>query len=422
MRRTNDLYDEYGPLPEEDRLPAELNTAQEYRNAGPEAALPVIEPVSLAEPEPVRSETEEEKDEKGFRHDLKRKLFFYPFAAVLSSVSIVFAATEFDPLYEDLLAYGHHHEYHEWTEDWTDEPTVVPPDYEDTFPDLPNKEPDFAGDYAWAGEGSEEYLFLITPEETVALHAGTYYTDKGMQIHRSVEGAEYDPETNVLTLTDFHGLDTVLEANLMGNGFTVKLVGENDVSAIRMWGAMYGGSITFTGDGSLQVNIDGNAPSIQTGVDGKPSGSTALYIQAEDSKSCLMIDREANVTLYGNPALMIHRTLMRESIYWLEPNRLVIGDVAIGSFVNEMALATDEDNNILFDEDGNVIFTTITTQEFGRRQGMDLYDCTVIGEDGAPLNLVIFTPHISHGPEYLEDPEEWEYDDPENGTAETVNR
>lgn len=66
--------------------------------------------------------------------------------------------------------------------------------------------------------------------------------------------AWYDISTNTLTLDNFTG--EVLEVNLMGNGFTINLIGENHLDELIMWGAGYGGSVTFTGTGSLTLNED----------------------------------------------------------------------------------------------------------------------------------------------------------------------
>ena len=57
-------------------------------------------------------------------------------------------------------------------------------------------------------------------------------------------GIRYDSSTNTLTLHNFTG--PLLDINLMGNGFTIKLEGENHLEMLRAWGFGYGGSVTFT--------------------------------------------------------------------------------------------------------------------------------------------------------------------------------
>ena len=76
-----------------------------------------------------------------------------------------------------------------------------------------------------------------------------------------------------------------LNANLMGNGFKLKLVGDNNLKGIVVWGFMYGGSLTVTGDGKLTL----------TGVNGEP----AIKLECENSPSCLMIDSNVTIEIKG---------------------------------------------------------------------------------------------------------------------------
>ena len=96
--------------------------------------------------------------------------------------------------------------------------------------------------------------------------------------NESIPGASYDEATNTLTLNNYTG--EFLNVNLMGNGFKLRLVGENELKGIVVWGFMYGGSLTITGDGKLTINHT-NTPGIR--------------MECESSASCLMID--SNVTL-----------------------------------------------------------------------------------------------------------------------------
>ncbi len=66
-------------------------------------------------------------------------------------------------------------------------------------------------------------------------------------------GASYDLATNTLTLTDFKG-KYVIEANAMGDDFTIRVVGECEVAYILVWGSGYGGNLTLSGSGHLVVN------------------------------------------------------------------------------------------------------------------------------------------------------------------------
>ena len=168
------------------------------------------------------------------------------------------------------------------------------------FPTLPNLDPDFAGKYAWSGLGTEEYLVVAKSSTDYAyLVAGSYYTDNGVTA-QNVSGASYDKSTNTLTLTDYHG--SFIDANLMGNGFKIKLVGDNSLDAVQIWGAMYGGSVTFTGSGTLTINKSG-------------ASATGLLLNCEESASCLMIDSGVTLDIYGDNALVISASTMETSLY-----------------------------------------------------------------------------------------------------------
>nr|MCR4727745.1 hypothetical protein [Lachnospiraceae bacterium] len=136
-----------------------------------------------------------------------------------------------------------------------------------------------------------------------------YYTDVPYETveYRNpigpIQGASYDPATNTLTLENFTG--RMIEANMMGNGFKIKLVGENHLDEIVVWGFGYGGSVTFTGDGSLTLY--------------NPGGK-ALVLEAEDSESCIMIDKGVSLDIYGDyGAVWVSRTTAKKGLYYLEP-------------------------------------------------------------------------------------------------------
>ncbi len=235
--------------------------------------------------------------------------------------------------------------------------------YDDAFPDLPNPDPDFEGNYAWSllapqpgfTGGTEEYLTV----DGVFLVAGTVYTNSGASVG-SVDGASYDKATNTLTLTDFHG--TRIEGNLMGNGFKIKLAGNSEIDELMMWGAMYGCSVTFTGDGSIRINESGNS-----------SSGSGIYFACECSKSCLMIDREATVEVFGDPAILIADSLLDTGICTLKPIRTDGGEAAHSSPTEQT-----------FDQ-------PVPGKGFVTSTG-DVYDHTVLGDGGEPSTHVVFSP------------------------------
>ena len=242
------------------------------------------------------------------------------------------------------------------------------------FPALPNLDPDFAGEYAWAGMGSEEYLVV----DSHYLHAGTYYTDRGVSFE-SLPGASYNKATNTLTLNNYHG--GFIDANLMGNGFRIELIGDNSLDQIKLWGAMYGGSATFTGSGSIKLNESGNA-----------SEGVGLYLECEDSPSCVMIDRQATVEVFGEYAIVIHRTTLEKAIYTLSPVTMTGGTYSTGEFVEYTVTVTDDNGNIVTDANGDPVTELMTVRDIAEKKGMALYDYSVVGSDGKPAKHVLFAP------------------------------
>lgn len=186
-----------------------------------------------------------------------------------------------------------------------------------SFPDLPNKDPDFAGDYAWvtkSPETSEEYLRLENSVSASFLEAGGHYKNLGVT-ETTFTGLEYDKTANTLTMEDFSASDLVLNANLMGNGFKLVLKGINRIGRIIIWGAMYGGSLTVTGEGTLIVNKD-------------MAFTEGIVLQAESSQSCLMIDENVTVEIYGsNAAVAITDSLDNKGIYYPDTVKMTGGKV-----------------------------------------------------------------------------------------------
>ena len=222
---------------------------------------------------------------------------------------------------------------------------ITPTGVADTeFPVLPNLEPDFAGEYAWSGLGSEEYIMFwsLAKDPREYLHMGTFFASTGSYDANgnfipnqvtTMPDAWYDISTNTLTLDNFTG--EVLEVNLMGNGFTINLIGENHLDELIMWGAGYGGSVTFTGTGSLTLNEDRCAPD-----------DVGILVHGENSASCVMIDKEVTLELYGAYAILIDSVTIEKAIYYLEPSKLTGGE--------RICLSSEEPHRYtIIDEDGN---------------------------------------------------------------------
>ena len=294
--------------------------------------------------EHVSAAEDEEEQHRTFR----RKNILQPIAATLIGVTAIFASFGADPLGFDIFGesgqYFSEHAKHAaeeekyrerskwssyfgdewyeepWSDPWTDPGSDPGQDTQDGFPVLSNLEPDFEGKYAWADYGSEEYIryqLLGNNEYNYVVRGGAWEGDGKMSDNDSIS---YDRETNVLTLTNFVGV--VLDTNLMGNGFTVRLVGENRIGRIIIWGAMYGGSVKFTGSGSLTVDLEYFAFYDQdTGEKNYPyQPGPGILLNAEESESCLMADSGVNIEVYSSedtaPALAVSGTKLSRSVYW----------------------------------------------------------------------------------------------------------
>lgn len=65
------------------------------------------------------------------------------------------------------------------------------------------------------------------------------------------KGVSYNEKTNTLTLNNYTGKE--ISCNMMGDDFKVELKGENTLEMLYVYSDYYGGSLTITGDGVLNV-------------------------------------------------------------------------------------------------------------------------------------------------------------------------
>lgn len=120
------------------------------------------------------------------------------------------------------------------------------------------------------GENSVAYIIIYNGDGTSTYHlyaTGTQKTD-------TVKGAAYDKTTNTLTLTNYKQPAMSIEVNEMGDDFKIKLVGDNQIKGLTVWGYGYGGSVEVFGDGTLTVNKnkeDGGRITMQ------PEGTKAVF-------------------------------------------------------------------------------------------------------------------------------------------------
>ena len=264
-------------------------------------------------------------EEEDKRHSRVKNVFLKPLTALVAATGLLWAAAGFDPfgtgasispaapLIPAIPAAT--------AEQTATEEIERDPYSDDAFPVLPNPDPDFAGNYAWADSGTEEYLILSSADTKTFLVAGSYYKNNGIT-ESAPENAAYDRSTNTLTLSNFNGSGLHLDGNLMGNGFKIRLEGKNTLKSIQLWGAMYGGSVTFTGTGSLVVG--GGAPD-----------NVGVLLQAENSQCAIMVDRGVTLEIHGDQAAVaVTDGLAEKGLYFLHPLTLSGGVPAKGTITD----------------------------------------------------------------------------------------
>ena len=246
------------------------------------------------------------------------------------------------------------------------------------FPILSNLAPDFAGAQTQSGI-PEEYIRMVINGESQYRYLVIGETWENEPFNHSlgdVPGASYDEATNTLTLENCTA--DVLDVNLMGNGFTVNLIGENRIGYILVYGFYYGGSIKFTGTGSLFVNED-------------MSRDFGLMIDAEQSQSVLMVDKGVDLEFSGSKyAIVIARTTMEKAIWFLDNETFLGGGVRQnGPVLQYNVPVMDEYGNFVI-ENGNVVMRPATIDEYSELVEETCYDYTIITPDGTPATYVEF--------------------------------
>ncbi len=133
------------------------------------------------------------------------------------------------------------------------------------------------------GEYSAAYINIYNRGGT---HTNHFVYVTGSQKAETVKGAVYDKKTNTLTLTNYKHPTMSIEANEMGDDFKIKLVGDNQIKSLIVWGYGYGGSVEILGDGTLTINKN----------KGKNCGIT---MQPEGTKAVLKVSGKAVVDVYA---------------------------------------------------------------------------------------------------------------------------
>lgn len=102
----------------------------------------------------------------------------------------------------------------------------------------------------------------------------------------TVEGISYDRASNTLTIENYNNTKNRIAMNMMGDDFKIDIKGENHIGELVSYGDGWGGSITLTGNGTLYINEN-------------KSYETAIYMNAENTKSVLTVGPECNVYVYS---------------------------------------------------------------------------------------------------------------------------
>lgn len=334
----NERNREFHVLSEDCVLPDEFQSTQEYIKQENEFPLsPSSIPLSDEyQGESGSHETEEKK------HSRIKRMLFMPIASAIAVVSIVFASFGYDPLGNDFLNSS------SGTPSSPSGDNLFTDHADKGFPTLSNLEPN--GPIEGIGILNEEFICIQSSTEDLYLVSGSawgYYDNNGnwqTAPISTIEGVRYDPDSNTLTLDNYNG--PVLNVNLMGNSFTIHLIGDNSLDRLFIWGFHYGGSVKITGTGSLTVNQN-------------MKFDTGIELLAEFSETCLMIDSGVRVEASGKEmAVIVHATSMEKAIYYLEPLTLYGGVRRGGDYVIQMdnqyssAYGDFHDYTIVTDEDG----------------------------------------------------------------------
>ena len=183
--------------------------------------------------------------------------------------------------------------------------TGLPIGGDSVFPNLPNPNPNTS--VPSYGVLNEDYIQIF--DRTARTESFIYVNPATGAPTVSVPGLSYDRSTNTLTMNNYHGAG--ISANLLGNGFTVELVGENELTQCFMvWGFYTGGSVHFTGSGSLTINSGQEQP-------------IGLQLLCEFSTSCIMIDDSVTLDIYGSvSAVELQDTDAEKAIYLLSGDPL----------------------------------------------------------------------------------------------------
>ena len=121
-----------------------------------------------------------------------------------------------------------------------------------------------------------------------------YNANKSVTIS-TVKNISYDKKTNTLTLNGYQEAENKIVANEMGDDFKVKVVGNNQIQGIAVWGYSYGGSLTLEGNGSLEINknrVQGEPISLM--AEAANAQKIKAYTTSVTSYSLMMLNKKTS--------------------------------------------------------------------------------------------------------------------------------
>lgn len=140
------------------------------------------------------------------------------------------------------------------------------------------------------GTNEESYISLF------ADGGGTVFSGYGDA--DKVSGVTYDKATNTLTLKNYKQSMAELSLKDMGDDFTIKVLGTNEIGCINSQTEKWGGSIRFTGTGTLTVNQKFHATNaiyvygrgIHTDVTSESGVTLNLYKGNEEESNAIYVE------------------------------------------------------------------------------------------------------------------------------------
>ena len=234
-----------------------------------------------------------------------------------------------------------------------------------------------------SGDMSSAWVQLVQGETGKFLYSNSGKVD-------TVEGAVYDKSTNTITLNNYNHPDTALITNEMGDDLKLKLVGDNHIAELVVWGFGWGGNLEITGDGSLTIN------------ENKTSRTAAIRFMAEGTQGLLKVGSNASVTAYKSAgentysAAFVSTTSSTlpfqgnlEAALTMTPDSGVEGEYAVGA-------------TVIYEESyANRTWQLATKDNDGKLYGIYFFEANEYSEGQTDVFELVKLDGLASGNEYL---------------------